>query len=187
VAGMPLEPDAFERLLGLLDASDRERAGERYEELRVALIRFFRWRGCNGAEDLADEALTRAAEWKREGEPVRDAHRFVYGIARLLALESHRRSAREEQAARELAVLRFPSRAEDDPREACLDACLAVLPAADRELIVAYYSGSQGEKIASRRRLADSHAISLVTLRVRAHRLRERLEGCLRRCLSGDR
>jgi len=39
-----LTTDTFARLLHCLDA-DRELAGEKYEDLRRLLIRFFEWRG----------------------------------------------------------------------------------------------------------------------------------------------
>ena len=179
-----LQRDAFERFLAMLDPFDRERAGTRYEELRVALIRFFRWRACNTPEDLADEALSRACERSLEGDAIRDVAAFLHGIARLLVLEDHRRRVRQEQVEREAAVVHFPE--PNDQRSLdFLDSCLDELPAPDRELILRYYTGRRAEKIESRRRLSASMSVSLVTLRVRAHRLRERLVRCLSRRLSG--
>ena len=176
------ESNAFAHFLLLLDA-DRERAGARYEELRISLMRIFRWRGCNAPEELADETLARATA-KSVTETIGDVTRFVHGIARLIVLEDYRRRSREEQVMREANVVRMPP-AQNDPRMDCLDECLAALPSAERELIVAYYSGSRSEKIESRRRLAASFALSVAALRVRAHRVRERLEACLSRCLEG--
>jgi DNA-directed RNA polymerase specialized sigma24 family protein len=176
------DSNAFEHFLLLLDA-DRERAGARYEELRVSLIRIFRWRGCNAPEELADEALARATA-KGLTETIGDVTRFVHGIARMIVLEEHRRRSREEQGRREANVVRMPLQ-QSDPRMDCLDECLAALPSRERELIVAYYSGSRSEKIDSRRRLAASLLLSVAALRVRAHRVRERLEACLSRCLEG--
>jgi DNA-directed RNA polymerase specialized sigma24 family protein len=176
------ESGAFEHFLSRLDATDRERAGVRYEELRHSLIRVFRWRGCSGPEDLADETLARAMT-KSVTQAIEDMPRFVHGIARLIALEDHRRHARDEQSLREANVVRMPP-PPGDPRLDCLDECLGRLGGDDRVLIVSYYSGSGSEKIESRRRLAESLRLSLTTLRVRAHRVRERLEGCLRGCLE---
>jgi hypothetical protein len=45
-----LTADTFTRLLHRLDA-DRERAGEKYEDLRRTLIRFFEWRGAPYPEE----------------------------------------------------------------------------------------------------------------------------------------
>ncbi|HEV8367877.1 MAG TPA: hypothetical protein VGQ39_08000 [Pyrinomonadaceae bacterium] len=51
-----LTTDTFTRLLQRLDP-DREQAGEKYEELRRTLIRFFEWRGAPYPEEHADENL----------------------------------------------------------------------------------------------------------------------------------
>ncbi len=56
-----LTGDKFESLLLRLDA-DRNRAGEKYEEIRWKLIRFFQWSSCLHAEDCVDETFNRVAE-----------------------------------------------------------------------------------------------------------------------------
>ncbi len=48
-----LTSETFAALLFSLDA-DRERAGEKYEDLRRTLIRFFEWRGAPFPEEHAD-------------------------------------------------------------------------------------------------------------------------------------
>jgi DNA-directed RNA polymerase specialized sigma24 family protein len=183
VSGVSTESSAFEQFLSLLDSSDRERAGARYEELRGTLIRLFRWRSCSVPEDLADEALRRAIARSAAGEPIEDITRFVHGVARLIALEDYRQEARREVAAETSNVL-LMHQPQPDRRMECLDRCLETLPQPDRELIVSYYSGSGGEKIENRRLLAGAHSLSIPALRVRAHRMRERLESCLFRCLE---
>ena len=183
MAGTATEREAFEHFLSSLDATSREAAGLRYEELRTSLIRFFRWRGCSAPDELADETLRRAINRSADAEPIVDAARFVHGIARLVALEGFRSEARKEQAVREANVIHM-TQPETDARLECLDQCLAALSESDRELIISYYAGSRGEKIDHRRSLADTLAVSLQNLRVRAHRLRERLERCLNHCLE---
>jgi hypothetical protein len=54
-----LTPEAFDRFLGSLDI-DRDRAGEKYENLRLKLLRFFEWRGALHPDLLADETLERS-------------------------------------------------------------------------------------------------------------------------------
>lgn len=176
------ESNALEQFLALLDATDREKAGGRYEELRRSLIRFFRWRGGSVPEDLADESLGRATA-RCGGQPIEDVIRFVHGIARLVLLEDYRRRKRDEETMAEASVVRMPPQP-GDPRLDCLDECLDALAAPDRDLIVSYYSGSRAEKIERRRSLARSLSVTLTTLRVRAHRVRERLERCLHGCLE---
>ena len=65
-----LTTDTFTRLLNSLD-EDRERAGEKYEELRRTLIRFFEWRGAPFPEEHADEALNRVARRLGEGVEIK--------------------------------------------------------------------------------------------------------------------
>src|SRR5215470_10383215 len=60
----------LQNLLVRLD-SDWNRAGEKYEELRRTLIKFFEWNSCFPAEDLVDETLDRVAK-KLDVEEVRN-------------------------------------------------------------------------------------------------------------------
>ncbi len=55
-----LTPEAFDTLLACLDR-DRDRAAEKYEEIRNALITFFEHRGCLSPEEYADETINRVA------------------------------------------------------------------------------------------------------------------------------
>src|ERR1051326_5706272 len=64
----PLTQQAFDALLACLD-SDRERAAEKYETLRLKLVKFFEWRACAvAAQDLADEVINRVARRIDGGE-----------------------------------------------------------------------------------------------------------------------
>jgi hypothetical protein len=74
----------------------------------------------------------------------------------------------------------------DDARDlesvlAALRACLDAAGTTARSLILAYYGGDGAVRIATRKRLADEHRISLNALRNRALRLRDALEGCVRK------
>jgi hypothetical protein len=63
---------AFDRMLAELDP-DRERAGEKYEQIRQKLMKFFQWRGCSSsaAEEHTDRTIDRVARKVEEGaEPV---------------------------------------------------------------------------------------------------------------------
>ncbi len=61
-----LSQSSFDSFLTILD-SNRERAGQKYEILRVRLVKFFEWRACRFADDLADETLDRVAQKNRRG------------------------------------------------------------------------------------------------------------------------
>lgn len=76
----------------------------------------------------------------------------------------------------------------DDDRErllSCLDRCLDSLDTDDRTLVLRYYGDdAAGRTIDARRDLARSLSISPTALRIRAFRIRERLEACVRTCLE---
>ena len=177
---------AFDKMLSALDASDRERAGALYVELRENLCRFFTWRGGVFPEESADETLNRAAQRLEAGELIADFRAYVFGVARFLVLETNRRAARTR-----LALAALPeSRASDEEtnykqaRLDCLEKCLHELGADERVFIVDYYQGARAAKIANRQILLEKSKLSPSGLRMKALRLRERLENCLHNCLS---
>ncbi len=63
-----LTADGFETLLERL-GEDKTQAAEKYEELRLKLIKYFVWRGVSNlfADNLADETLDRLAKKLAEG------------------------------------------------------------------------------------------------------------------------
>ncbi len=186
-----LTPEAFERLLASLDA-DRERAGQRYENLRRKLIEFFEARGSNSPADHADEAINRVARRLDEGERVQDLSAYFYGVARLLFKETLRGRGREPLALDLAPALPIAAdaeeherrRQEEERRLQCFEVCLSKLPAASRVLIVEYYREEKGVKIEQRKRQADALNMSLNALRLRACRIRTELGDCITTCLD---
>src|SRR5687767_11377140 len=174
---------AFDRLLESL-GPDRERAGERYEQIRLKLIRFFEWRGAAWPEDEADHTLDRVSRRLEEGEQVESLERYCYGVARMIFLEEARNRTREQAWLLGFCVWRDEGKSEAEERQADLEHCLAGLPAEDRELICEYYQGEHRMRIDHRRALAGRLGIPVSTLRLRAHRIRARLEDCLNRRLQ---
>jgi DNA-directed RNA polymerase specialized sigma24 family protein len=187
-----LTPGAFDKLLASLDP-DRERAGEKYEQVRDGLVCFFEWRGGPSPEDHADETLNRVARKLDEGGTVDDPLTYVYGVARMLLLEIHKRRARERVALADLAAASRPPPpdAEEEAlaqlRLDCLRRCLGELPREGRDLITAYYQGEKRAKIDNRKRLAEQLGIPLNALRLRARRLWAALEECVGGCVKGGR
>jgi DNA-directed RNA polymerase specialized sigma24 family protein len=187
-----LTKDAFDKLLNSLD-SEPELAGEKYLIIRRNLVRFFEGRGCPFAEDHADEVINRLARRCSEGEIIRDFNGYCYGVARLLLLEIFKDQARQTSA---LADARYERRPTDwrqsdteeidrsQVRLECLSGCLERLPPDGRKLVVDYYEGDNQTRITNRKRLTESHGVSNQTLRARALRIREKLEGCISSCLK---
>ena len=84
--------ERFESFLARLD-TDREAAGQRYEDLRRKLIRFFEWNSCLNADDLADETLDRVQE-KLEKANILNLSAYVFGVARKIRQEALKAAAR---------------------------------------------------------------------------------------------
>jgi len=177
-----LTPDAFDRFLAGLDA-DREQAGEKYEVLRLKLIKYFEWQGSPTAEDLADETVNRVTRKLFDGEPIRNLINYIFGTARYLAHEHRKELLHQDAALKELPNhIPFKTEKLDNIRIGCFEKCLSGLPEADRELIITYYSPEKREKIDEHRRLADKLSISLNSMRLRVHRIKQRLEKCTSEC-----
>ena len=178
-----LNQEAFDRLLVAFDA-DRETAGRKYLEIRNNLTRFFEWRGCSFPEDHADETINRMAKRVFEGEAILNHSGYAMGVARLLLLEINKGRQREQSALAEIGAAPDVYVPEDDgeSRLTCLRSCLQTLSPDNRELILQYYQGEKGEKIENRKRLLDRLGIPVNTLRMRALRLRERLQACVEEC-----
>jgi DNA-directed RNA polymerase specialized sigma24 family protein len=179
-----LTQQAFDELLGRLD-EDRERAGEKYQDLRTNLIRFFEWRGCAFPEDNADETINRVARKINEGEQVRDLIKYSLGVAWMMMRELHRNRAREDEAFNQAQQLKSDyDDAANLARTECLRNCLRKLSPESRELIVEYYRGEKRAKIEIRKSLAERLKVSVNTLRMKASRLRDDLETCVEECLK---
>jgi DNA-directed RNA polymerase specialized sigma24 family protein len=176
---------AFDGLLARLD-TDPVVAGEKYEHLRRALLRFFSWHQTLEADTSVDETLDRIARRLAQGETIEDVPAFAYGVARLVRLERQRQSAAIPTTTDEGLVAHVaeePSE-EVEARDACLQRCLGEVPAKERELIVAYYVGTGRERIDGRAQLAETLGLSENALRHRAQRLRNRLRVCAGECIE---
>jgi DNA-directed RNA polymerase specialized sigma24 family protein len=184
-----LTHDGFEKFLLRLDI-DRDAAGRRYELLHQKLVHYFDWRDCPFPEDHADEVLNRVIRKIDQGEEIRDVSTYVFGIAQMMLREIARTRAKEQAA---LGQLPLPDlgNVDDDETQHRIDMlreCLAALPTRDRELIIQYYEGDDGSaKIHRRRELARRLSIPLNALRIRACRLREKLERSMNQCLEMER
>jgi len=189
----PTEP-AFRRFLEWLDEGKNSN-GERYLDVRKRLVRYFDHKQCLPADDLADDTLNRVMRRLDEEGTITDASpaQYCYIMARFVFLE-HLREIRPQVNASDSdldsAVFggvgnRAPELVETaQERLDCLDLCLQKLSSADRNLILEYYRGEQGDKIQRRRKLAEQLAVSTNALSIRACRIRTRLEECVVTCAA---
>jgi DNA-directed RNA polymerase specialized sigma24 family protein len=183
-----LTPDALAKLLAKL-ALDPDVAGNKYEELRRRLIKFFEWRGTHFPDELADETINRLARKIDEGTEIeKNVIALALGIARFVFLESLKDPSSRRAEMDCLSPLAAPpdNRAEDDNTWlVCLRECLASMPEESRELIIEYYEDERRAKIDNRKTLAATLGISLNALFSRAKRVRDSLEQCVTRCVNG--
>jgi len=150
-----LTQDAFDTLLDWLDA-DRERAGCKYESIRLRLIKIFTCRGCHEAEELADETINRV-------------------VARVVELASGYEGD---------PALYFYGVSQKEPEYDCLERCLEELSPDNRDLVLRYYQQERRAKIEHRKSLATELGIAVNALRIRAHRIRLVLQRCVRNCIE---
>ena len=188
-ANSGLSERAFNRFLACLD-DDRERAGVRYEALRVGLVRLFDWRGAYDPNACADETLNRVMRKIGEGETIRDIPTYCHGVARLVLLETLRQQNQRQVSLDDVPAHRLATQTiyeDEDERQACFQKCLHSLPSENRELILQYFHDEGRAKINHRVRLADELGIPLNALRNRVQRIRARLEECVAQCLTKRR
>jgi DNA-directed RNA polymerase specialized sigma24 family protein len=188
-----LTTDAFEQLLSRFD-SDRDSAGQKYENTRRKLLEFFEARGSHTPDEHSDETLNRVARKLAAGENIENIDKYCYGVAKLLWLEASRQRIKEPVALDD----NFPPpavsemnndeqsqlRLERENRLDCFEECLGKLPAEARDFIIEYYREEMGLKIEKRKEQAARLKTTLNALRLRASRLRRELGACIKSCLS---
>jgi DNA-directed RNA polymerase specialized sigma24 family protein len=187
---------AFQGLLDWL-GEDEDSSGQRYLEMRQRLALYFDRKNCLSPDELADETLNRVARrLEEEGAITSDAPaHYCYIVARFVLLESLRNQHRREPLNEGLwlhsttSVVGISEASDEqqmkEMRWSCLEKCIRILEAGDRELIVDYYHGEQRAKINNRRAMAAKLGISINALSIRACRIRDKLEACVRKCMSG--
>ena len=181
----------FQQFLHWLDEG-RDSGGTRYLEMRRRLAGYFDRKNCEHCDDLADETLSRVMRRIQEDTSIRETPpaRYCYIMAKFVFLEYLRRPRRAES---DLELLeRVPAgptsvQAQGEPNEYedlldCLDCCLQKLDPRDRALILEYYVGEQRAKIESRRNMAAKLGLTMNALSIRACRIREKLESCMKSC-----
>lgn len=176
-----LSQEAFDKFLGWL-GPDRDSAGKKYEEIRLKLIKIFARRGCTIAEELADETMDRVClkAPRIVDTYIGDPALYFYGVAQNVFLEYVKKRPDP------LPIPPPPAPEEIERSFDCLHHCMQYLDAQSRELILQYYQHEKKAKIDHRRELAERLGIALNTLRVRAYRIKESLQKCVRECLKQD-
>jgi DNA-directed RNA polymerase specialized sigma24 family protein len=175
-----LRQEEFDRLLNWLDA-DRDRAAELYEKIRWRLISILASRGCRVPEELADETIDRVARRVPDIESTYVGDKAIYFLGVM-------NNVHHEYLKRPLVspTLQLVGRSDDGQERAlaCLDQCLEKLTPTSRVLIEQYYATDKRAKIDLRKRIAETFGIRAGTLRLRALRIRQKLQVCVQRCIE---
>jgi len=176
-----LEQSDFDRLLNWLDA-DRERAGLLYERIRWRLVTILASRGCTLADELADETIDRVARRVADIEQIYAGDKAIYFLGVM-------NNVHHEYLRRPVAPRLVDTSENVETREqihGCLDNCLDRLAPYSRQLIERYYSADKKAKIDLRRVIARELGIKPATLRLRALRIREKLQTCIEKCMNAS-
>jgi DNA-directed RNA polymerase specialized sigma24 family protein len=179
---------SFRRFLDWLDEG-ADSGGQTYLQIRRRLAAYFERKNCIPADELADETLSRVARRLEEEGSIECAApaQYCYIVARFVFLE-HQREAKpiDVDPSRLSHVLAQPHSMEETQTRHlnCLEGCLGKLDDDQRELIIEYYRGERRVKIDHRRSLAGRFGLSMNAVTIRACRIRDRLEACVRRCAA---
>jgi len=176
--GWEMTQEDFSKFLYWLNP-DRDRAGEIYEKIRHRLIRIFVSRACTSSEELADETINRVVRKVQEIADTYVGERIPYFIA--VANKVHLEFLRKKPVPQTPPVLESSVWAEAEYD--CLEECMEHLTPRSRDLVLAYYREEKHEKISLRKQQADKLGIPLNALRIRACRIRAKLESCVIDCL----
>ena len=181
-----LTQPAFDGLLTSLNP-DRDVAAEQYLRIRRDVVRLFEFRGCSTPDEYADETMNRCARKIAEGEQIRDLKTYSIGVARMLVHEMGRDRSRREcplDEALEPCTAWPAAQSEQEDRVEALRKSLDALSHDDRFVILHYYEGDKCERIKTRKMLSELFGIGTSTLRMRALRIREKLQLCTQNYLQ---
>jgi len=180
-----LQQEDFNRLLNWL-AADAEQAGSMYETIRWRLVAILASRGCRFPEDLADETIDRVARRVAQIQSTYVGDKAIYFLGVMNNVHHEYLKRREPPV---VPLINDVAAAVIETKEqihACLEKCLGKLTPNSRQMIEQYYAEDKQAKIDLRKRLAQKFGVSASNLRLRALRIREKLQVCIDRCVEAE-
>ncbi len=139
-------------------------------------------RGCTSPEELADETIDRVARRvvNIQDSYVGDKAIYFLGVMNNVHHEYLKRPT----------MPRLPEPDNDvevkEKTHRCLEQCLDKLSPNSHRLIERYYAEDKRAKIDLRKRIAAEFGIGPSTLRLRALRIRNKLQTCIEHCLVSE-
>jgi DNA-directed RNA polymerase specialized sigma24 family protein len=177
------EQENFDRFLNWLNP-DRELAGKRYEMIRRRLIVIFTSKGKDQPEKMADNCIDIVIRKAQEIVPTYhgDPLNYFLGVARNVIKKMDPKFVPVEEV--DVSEDTVGRQTETERRYGCLEQCLDQIGSASRELVLEYNRHKGKAKIDQHAALAKQLGITVNALRIRAHRIRETLESCVKRCVE---
>ena len=192
-----LTPRAFHRLLNWLDGGT-DSDGQKYLEMRQRLVAYFDRKNCLTPDELADETLTRIARRLEEEGVIQSETpaKYCYIVARFVFMEYLRDKQKDgvsfDDPERRPPGNDFALPDSGDEKEIkermldCLEQCTGRLEPVNRDIIIRYYTGEERVKIENRRALAGELGLTMNALSIRACRIRDKLEACIKGCVGTE-
>ncbi len=185
-----VDKENFESLLRWL-SDDLTDAGIKFENIRSGLLRFFRIKGCHDPETYADETMNRVINRFDRldlGTGVKPSTIF-YGFANRVFLEYWRteKNLTIQLGDRFQELVDSSDRDSLDPALDCLQGCIRTLEKRDGKLVVEYYAVRDSVGVDFRRKLAESHKMTIGALHTRIHRIKGSLRPCVEKCIESER
>jgi DNA-directed RNA polymerase specialized sigma24 family protein len=185
---------AFQRLLIWLDDGENS-DGQNYLEMRRRLVAYFDRKNSLSPDELADETLNRVSRRLEEEGKIESESpaKYCFITARFVFMESLRGKDKNSVSLDEVLQKKqgndFAAEQTDEKQVKeqmlnCLEQCTDKLETENREIIIRYYFGEERVKIENRRALAESLKITVNALSIRACRIREKLEICVKKCVG---
>lgn len=170
-----IDQNAFDLLLLWLNPN-REKAAQKYEQVRRRLVEIFSNRGFADAERLADDTIDRVISklpqivegWA--GDPLY----YFLGVAKKIILENLK-----------LGPARLPDPPDPDleqleREDQCIERCLGLVSQHERTLILEYVDGKKKQ----RQEQAEKLGITTNALRIRVHQIKKAITPCIKDCLQ---
>ncbi len=175
----------FDALLGLFSAN-REEAGEKYEQVRRGLVRFFQFKGCSDPQSLTDETINRVAAKLGAYDPSKCSGpvSYFYGFASNILKEYRRNISRESALDEKQFIVSplVPDEVENEPEMIKLRRCIEELEGNEKALVLEYYGRERQERIDTRRRICDRLNCSAAALYTRISRIKNSIRACIEAC-----
>jgi DNA-directed RNA polymerase specialized sigma24 family protein len=172
---MDSSQEPFDSLLFRLEPG-RPDSKARYGRLRFKMIRYFEWKCCQDAEDLADETISRAVKQVLEGKEIvaENPYFYFYGVAKNIYKEYVRTQIKKESI---LKMLPAQQSSLSGSWQDCRIQCLRRLSADSLGILQGYYLEPDDREL-----LAEQSGLTLNALRLRVHRLKCELRDCYDNC-----